>query len=268
MRKKILLPLMTLLCLPSCGSGAALLSDGYKPNESLPFVARNGDSYISKESGYAVMQCDVSVKQAVSEAEKTGESLLFFFYSQTCHFCEEVRPSFAEFLEQTDVKVLSYTYSSTPDYFTAVRQFESISKESAEEFFSDWGTPLLFSYKDGVFSKIALYGNHGSAKSIAKMMTESYSFPYLYEFSSWETAKSFLEKDYPVYLLSDEEGLPESVRTNIQKSSKPFGCLFKSRLGEEELSELEGAYGSASLLIDGKGAKKEDCSSLIEDYFA
>ncbi len=266
MKKKLLLPLLSLLCLPSCGS--TLLSNDYKPKADLPYVSRNGDAYINQESGYAVLQCDVSVSEAVSRASKTGETLIFYFYSSTCHFCEEVRAGFAEFLEDTDVKVLSYTYYSEPNYFTAVKQFEAITKESAEAFFDDWGTPLLFSYKDGVFSKIPLYGNHGSAKAVAKMMDGLYSFPYLYEFSTWEACESFLDKGYPIYLLDEGDSLPDVLKTNIQQSSKPFGYLFKSSLEEEGLKKLEASYGSASLLIDGKAIEKEDCSSYIEDYFA
>ncbi len=246
-----------------------MLSDDYLPSADLPFIARSGEAYISKEGGYAVMSHDQSVAEAVEEASATGESLLFYFYSQTCHFCEEIKASFADFLEQTCVKVLAYTNATNPNFKTAVEQFKGLSEGNAEHFFSDYGTPLLFSYKGGEFDQIPIYGNHGSAKSIAKMMGERYSMSYLYEFSSLSAASAFLSQGYPVYLLGKGESLPDDLVSHIKTSNKRFGCLFKSRLSEDEISELDNSYGpSASLLFKDEGIKKEDCSSFIEEYYA
>ena len=215
------------------------------------------------------MRHDQSVVESANEAQETGETLLFYFYSQGCSFCEEIKDSFAEFLERTDIKVLAYTFSTAPNYTQAENEFKSIAEENAKVFFREWGTPLLFSYKDGSFTKIPLYGNHGSAKSIALMMQERYSFPYLYEFSSLSAAQSFLKKGYPVYLLNEEESLPDALLEEAKKSAKPFGFLPKSALGEESKQELEEAYGSYSCLLLGEASiKKEDCSSYIEDYYA
>ena len=272
MEKRILLSALPLLCLVSCqsisGDDADSFSDAYKPDPSLPYVLRSGESLVNEEEGYANLREGVDTAKSLSYASSTGETLIFYFYNESCHFCEEVKRGFAGFLEKTNIKVLSYTYASSPNYLYAISVFKSLSKEATEAFFNDWGTPCLFSYKDGEFSKIPLYGNHGSVKVVTNLMESLYSFPYLYEFTTLKGMDSFLEKDYPVYLLNEGEELPSLIKTSIQTSDKKIGYVPKSLLSEEDLKKLEEAHGNASCLLTSAGEmKKEDCSSYLESYF-
>ena len=272
MKKRILLSTLPLLCLVSCqGSSSesgSLLSDTYKPSASLPYAIRSGESFVNGEEGYANLCTGVDAAKSLSYASSTGETLIFYFYNESCHFCEEVKQGFAGFLEKTNIKVLAYTYTTSPNYFYAIDALKNLSKENGEDFFNEWGTPCLFVYKDGEFSKIHLYGNHGSAKVVAKLMEGLYSFPYLYEFTTLEGMNSFLERDYPIYLLNEGESLPEVMKSSFPTSSKKIGYLPKSLLSEEDLKELEEAHGDASCLLTGEGdIKKEDCSSYLTSYF-
>ncbi len=267
--KKSFLPLaIPFFCLASCGSDGSLLSDGYKPNPDLAYIIRNGESYVNGESGYANLCIDQNPEKAIDCASSTGETLLVYFYSEGCHFCEEVKAGFAEFLEKTNIKVLAYSYTSSPNYHAAVSAFKAVAKENAEIFFKDWGTPYLFTYKDGEFSKVPLYGNHGSAKAVASMMDGLYSFPYLYELTTSEGISSFLEKGYPVYLLNEGEALPEIMKSSIQASTKRIGYVPKAKLSEEDLKNLNNSHGDPSCLLTSDGEiKKENCSSYLASYF-
>ena len=223
---------------------------------------------VNEEEGYANLCLDQDPEKAIRYASSTGEALLFYFYSEGCSFCEEVKRGFAGFLEKTNVKVLAYTYTSSPNYEYVVNIFKTASKENAEAFFKDWGTPCLFTYKGGEFSKVPLYGNHGSAKAVASLMDSLYSFPYLYELTTLEGMNAFLQKGYPVYLLEDGEEFPEAMKSSIQTSEKRIGYVPKARLSEEDLTQLGEAYGESSCLLTEEGIiKKEDCSSYLKTYF-
>lgn len=268
MKKRILPFAIPFFCLASCGSDGSLLSDTYKPNPDLAYVIRSGESYLSGEKGYANLCIGQNVEKAINCANSTGETLLVYFYSEGCHFCEEVKAGFAEFLEKTSVKILAYSYISSPNYHAAVSAFKAVSKENAEVFFKDWGTPYLFAYKDGEFSKLPLYGNHGSAKAVANMMDGLYSFPYLYEFTTLEGINSFLEEGYPIYLLDEGEELPEIMKSSIQTSIKRIGYAGKEKLSDDDLKGLNDAYGESSCLLTSEGGiKKEDCFSYLASYF-
>ncbi len=245
-----------------------MLSSSYKPNPSLSYALRSGESFMRGASGYANLCIGVDPAKALSYASSTGETVLFYFYSESCHFCEEVKQGFAGFLEKTNIKILAYTYSSSSNYNYAIEALKASAKENAEAFFKEWGTPCLFAFKDGEFSQIPLYGNHGSATAVAKLMAGLYSFPYLYEITTVEGLNAFLNKGYPVYLLNEGERLPEIMEKSIQNSVKKIGYIPKSLLSEEDLSDLEEAHGDSSCLLTNSGdIKKEDCSSYLQDYF-
>jgi thiol-disulfide isomerase/thioredoxin len=264
MRKKAFLLLLPLLCLPSCSK-----SEPYLPNADLPFVLRNGEAILSDSAGYDAFMQGQDVKKAVSEAEQTGETLLFFFHKEDCSYCEDVKEGFAAFEGEYKAKVLSYTNVTSPNYRDVVDAFSTIVPKSDKGFFNGFGTPMLFSYKDGSLSKIELYGNHKSLRTVEKLMTGLYSFPYLYEFSLYSSISPFLAKGYPLYLLDSGETLPSYLTNNLQKSAKSFGLLAKSNLSEEEIASLEEAYGKETKIISSGGIiKKEGCASFCADYFA
>ncbi len=260
--------MLPFICLASCGDENSLLSSDYKPNPELAYALRSGESLVNGESGYANLCIDQDPVKEIQYASFTGETLIFYFYSSTCHYCVEVKEGFADFLEKTNLKILAYTNATSPSYHDAVDAFKTISKESAEAFFKDWGTPWLFAYKDGAFSRIPLYGNHASAKTVAKMMDRLYSFPYLYELTSFQGMSSFLKKGYPIFLLNEGEELPAIIKSSIQTSAKPIGYVPKALLSEEDLTKINKQHGESSCLLTSEGdLKKEDCSSYLESYF-
>lgn len=268
MRKRFLLAFCLPLCLSACGDGVTLLGGDYRPQEGLPCVLRNGDAFASGEEGYDVLISGRSVAEEIKGAEMTGETLLFYFHSDSCSHCLTVKEGFASFLEQTDIKVLAYTDQTSPTFREASKEFASFSS-SAVPFFAKLGTPFFFSYHDGEFSKIELMGNHKTSRTVAKLMEKLYSYPYLYELTSYSSLSSFRSKGYPVLLLEEGGSFPEAVWENARTSQKPFGFIGKAKLSAEEKETIESAYGDSSFLIIGKEAYEEgDWEEEINRYYS
>ena len=266
MKKAMPLLLFPLLLLPSCSLDQGVLSPEYQPNPNLGYVLRNGDAFLGGSISFAE-DPDLSLGgQRISK-----EALLFYFSRESCHYCQEVRPGFDSFLEQTNIKVISLTNNSSPSYSQVASYLEAAYPEAGKAFFSDWGTPLLFALKDGEFSKIEIYGNHKNAGAVSKLLTPLYSFPYIYELSSFEKIPAFLEKGYPFLICQSEEDF--SLLYSFASSSKsPSGVLFKNKLSEENQAELVSRYGDSSRLLFQKknldlSSDKTGCASVLEDYF-
>lgn len=264
-KEGLILALLPLLCLASCKEGQGVLSPSYVPNPSLPYLLRDGEAYLGNASGGLVEEPSSSLK----EASLTGESLLYYFSRSSCSYCQEVEPAFSSFLEKSSAKVISLTEKSSPSYSSAVSFFE-LNFPEAKPFFSNWGTPLLFSFQDGHFEKLELYGNHKNEQAVAKLLS-GFSFPYLYELSSFEGVSSFLGDGFPILLCLSKESYA-SIFSWAKSSTKKAGVLFLDKLNASEQEEIRLAFGEGErFLWKGRNVEisksREEYLSLLQEYF-
>ncbi len=260
-----ILALLPLLCLSSCQGSVGVLSPSYAPDPSLPYLLRDGEAFLGFISGGVAEEPSLSLKKA----SLSGETLLYYFSRSSCSFCQEVEPAFSSFLEKTSARVISLTEKSSPSYSSAV-SFLQLSFPEAKPFFANWGTPLLFSLKDGHFQKLELYGNHKNEQAVSKLLS-GFSFPFLYELSSREGTSSFLGEGYPVLLCQTEESY-SSMMLYAQSSRKKAGVLFLDGLPSSALEAIEGEYGEGErFLWKGENAdiakNREGYLSLLEEYY-
>ena len=266
MRNKSVLLILPLLCLPSCSNQGELISPSSEVDE---FVLRNGDLFAEGKTDYPFLIENVDVSKASSEA--TGETLLYYFSSETCSFCQEVKDGLYSFLEETQLKVIGLTTTTSVSYNDAIVRFKNSYPESATAFFKSWGTPLLFSFKDGQFNKLEIYGNHKNKNAVAKLLNGKFSYPYIYEFSEESSLNYFLDQGYPVLLL-DEKNSWEDFYKAAKLANKKSGLAIKGKFSSEAQKEFSKTYGEGSRLIFGEhnlsfDEEKEGCVSLLKSYF-
>lgn len=266
MKKAAPLLLFPLLLLPSCSLEQGVLSSDYSPNPELNYVLRDGNAYLGGETPF-VEDPNLSLRGQ----NLSGESLLYYFSRPTCHYCQEVEPAFSAFLKATDIKVISLTDSTAPSYAAVASYLEATYPDSGRDFFRDWGTPLLFSLKGGEFHKIEIYGNHKNEAAVSKLLTPLYSFPYIYELSSFRQIHSFLDKGHPVVIAENSEDF-SLLYSFASSSQKKTGVLFKNKLSEGEQASLTSLYGDGGRLLYQSSNldlvnDKEGCSSSLRRYF-
>lgn len=266
MRNKSVLLILPLLCLPSCSNQGGLISPNSEVKE---FVLRNGDLFDSPGTDYPFLVESVDVSKVSSEA--TGETLLYYFSSEACSFCSEVKDGLYSFLEETDLKVIGLSPTTSISYNDAIARLKNSYPESAAAFFKSWGTPLLFSLKNGQFDKLEIYGNHKNKNAVAKLLSGKFSYPYIYEFTKESSLNHFLDQGYPVLLLDEDDGWGDFYDA-AKLASKKSGLAIKSKFTSESQEDLSRKYGEGSRLILGErnlslNEEKEGCISLLKSYF-
>ncbi len=201
----------------------------------------------------------------------TGETSIYYFSSESCSFCQEVKDGLYSFLQESSVKINGLSPSTSPTYNDIVTRFKLAYPEAATAFFKSWGTPLMFSFKNGSFAKIEIYGNHKNKNGVAKLFSGLFSFPYIYEFTSEDSLSSFLSEGYPVLILEDATCWEEFFEL-AKLSSKKSGILIKDKLPASAKKDIEDKYGLGSLLLYKENnvsleSKKQSALALLNSYF-
>lgn len=267
MNKKAFLFVLPFLCLGACSNSNELISPFEDTEE---FVLRNGELWHEANTEYPFAVESNEVANIGSEI--TGETTLYYFSSETCSFCNEVKGGLYSFIEDTSLKIIGLSPTTSPSYNDAVTRFKLSYPDTAGAFFKSWGTPLMFSFKNGEFAKIEIYGNHKNKNGVAKLLSGLFSYPYIYEFKTESSLSSFLGQGYPVLLLESKDCWNDFYEF-AKLSHKRSGVLIKNKLASETISDLEEKYGSGSRLIFQKEnvamtAEKESAITLLKSYFA